>query len=177
MEKVKKNELIAEIKNLLNDSSAIYLIDFAGMTVAEVENMRGEFFKANIKYKVVKNTLALRALKESESYGKFSENLESHFKSNTGIVFTDTDPVAPAKILKKLTEKTAIPKYKAAIVDGVYYGENKLNELSSLLSREEIIAGILASLDSPVSGIVGSINAVIRDLASVIEEAAKKRAA
>lgn len=177
MEKSKKNDVIAEIRDLMNDSPAIYLIDFAGMTVEEVDNLRGEFFKANIKYKVVKNTFALRALKESNGFNNFVNDLENHLKGNTGIIFSSEDPVAPAKILKKITEKSEKPKYKAAIVDNMYYGSDKLDVLSSLLSKEEIISGILASLDSPVSGIVGAINAVMRDLANVIEEAAKKNAA
>ncbi len=177
MEKIKKNEIIAEIKDKMNNAPAIYLIDFAGMTVAEVENLRGEFYKANIKYKVVKNTFALRAMKESETYSQFVNDLEGHFKGNTGIIFADSDPVAPARILKKLTEKSDKPKFKAAIVDKLYFGSDKMQQLASLLTKEEIIAGILSSLDSPVSGIVGAINAVIRDLASVIEEAAKKKAA
>ncbi len=177
MEKIKKNEIIAEIKDKMNNAPAIYLIDFAGMTVAEVDNLRSEFYKANIKYKVVKNTFALRAMKESESYSQFVNDLEGHFKGNTGIIFADSDPVAPARILKKLTEKSDKPKFKAAIVDKLYFGSDKMQQLASLLTKEEIIAGILSSLDSPVSGIVGAINAVIRDLASVIEEAAKKKAA
>ncbi|HWQ80946.1 MAG TPA: 50S ribosomal protein L10 [Ignavibacteria bacterium] len=177
MEKIKKNEIIAEIKDKMNNAPAIYLIDFAGMTVAEVDNLRSEFYKANIKYKVVKNTFALRAMKESETYSQFVNDLEGHFKGNTGIVFADSDPVAPARILKKLTEKSDKPKFKAAIVDKLYFGSDKMQQLASLLTKEEIIAGILSSLDSPVSGIVGAINAVIRDLASVIEEAAKKKAA
>jgi len=177
MEKIKKNEIIAAIKDKMNNAPAIYLIDFAGMTVAEVDNLRSEFYKANIKYKVVKNTFALRAMKESESYSQFVNDLEGHFKGNTGIIFADSDPGAPARILKKLTEKSDKPKFKAAIVDKLYFGSDKMQQLASLLTKEEIIAGILSSLDSPVSGIVGAINAVIRDLASVIEEAAKKKAA
>jgi large subunit ribosomal protein L10 len=177
MEKIKKNEIIDEIKDMMNNAPAIYLIDFAGMTVAEVETLRGEFYKAEIKYKVVKNTFALRAMKDSDSYSQFVTDLEGHFKGNTGIIFSGKDPVAPAKILKKLTEKTEKPKFKAAIVDKVYFGSDKMEQLASLLSKEELIAGILSSLDSPVSGIVGAINAVIRDLASVIEEAAKQKAA
>jgi len=177
MEKSKKNEIIAEIKEMMNNSPAIYLIDFAGMTVADVNNLRGEFFKAEIKYKVVKNTFAIRALQESNQYSGFVENLTGHLKGNTGIVFSGSDPIAPAKILKKVTEKVDRPKFKAAIVDNLYYGSDKMALLASLLSKEELISGILSSLDSPVSGIVGSINAVVRDLASIIEEAAKKRAA
>ena len=177
MDKGKKQEIIDEIKELMNSSSALYFTNFAGMTVAEVDDLRSEFFKAKIKYKVVKNTLALRALKESENYSQFVDSLKNSLVGPTGIVFAVEDPVAPAKILKKAIGKIDKPKFKVAVVDNQFYGSDKLNELASLLSKEELIAGILSSLDSPVSGIVGTLNAVIRDLSSVIEEVAKKKAA
>jgi len=177
MDKGKKQEIIDEIKELMNSSSALYLTDFSGMTVEEVDGLRSEFYKSKIKYKVVKNTLALRALKDSDKYSGFIDSLKDSLIGPTGIVFAVEDPVAPAKILKKSLTKLDKPKYKAAVVDNQFYGSDKLNELASLLSKEELIAGILSSLDSPVSGIVGTLNAVVRDLSSVIEEVAKKKAA
>ncbi len=181
MDKAKKNELTAQIKEMMDNSAAIYFTNFAGMTVFQVNEMRDEFFKAGIKYKVVKNTLALKAIGESSSYSGFINDLAGFLKGNTGIVFSGSDPVAPAKILKKLSEKNLLksgkPKFKAAVVDSMFFGEGKLNELASLLNKEELISGILICLNSPVSGIVGAINAVVRDLASVIEEVAKKKAA
>ena len=177
MDKAKKQEIIDEIKGLMDSSSALYLTDFTGMTVEQVDGLRTEFFKSNIKYKVVKNTLALRALKDSEKFSQFVDKFKDILIGPTGIVFAVEDPVAPAKILKKSLSKIDKPKFKVAVVDNQFYGSDKLNELASLLSKEELISGILSSLDSPVSGIVGTLNAVIRDLSSVIEEVAKKKAA
>jgi large subunit ribosomal protein L10 len=177
MDKGKKQEIIDEIKELMNGASALYLTDFKGMTVEEVDGLRSELYNAKVKYKVVKNTLALRALKDSEKFSGFVDNLKDFLVGPTGIVFAVEDPVAPAKILKKSFAKLEKPKFKVAIVDNQFYGSDKLNELASLLSKEELIAGILSSLDSPVSGIVGTLNAVVRDLSSVIEEVAKQKAA
>jgi large subunit ribosomal protein L10 len=177
MDKGKKQEIIDEIKELMNSSSALYLTDFTGMTVEEVDGLRSEFFKSNIKYKVVKNTLALRALRDSEKFASFEDKFKDILVGPTGIVFAVEDPVAPAKILKKSFTKMEKPKFKSAVVDNQFYGSDKLNELASLLSKEELISGILSSLNSPASGIVGVLNAVIRDLSSVIEEVAKKKAA
>jgi large subunit ribosomal protein L10 len=177
MDKGKKQEIIDEIKELMNSASALYLTDFAGMTVEQVDDLRSEFHKAKIKYKVVKNTLALRALRDSNKFASFEDKLKDVLVGPTGIVFAVEDPVAPAKILKKSFAKLEKPKFKSAVVDNQFYGSDKLNELASLLSKEELISGILSSLDSPVSGIVGTLNAVIRDLSSVIEEVAKKKAA
>ena len=177
MEKKKKIETTGEIASLMDSTEALYLTDFTGMTVEEVNELRDEFYKSNIKYKVVKNTLALRAVQESKNFSDYKEKLSEFLKGPTGIIFIDEDPIAPAKILKKFFDKSEKPKLKLAIVEKEVYESNGLNSLASLLSKDELIAGIAFCLNSPVTGIVGSINAVIRDLASVIEEVAKKNAA
>lgn len=177
MEKDKKIKVTGEIKEMLDSAGALYLTDFIGMTVEEVNELRNEFYKSNIKYKVVKNTLALRAIKESKNYSGYVEKLEEFLEGPTSIVFSDEDPVAPAKIIKKFYDKSEKPKLKVAIVENEIYGSDKLNVLASLLSKDELMSGIVFCINSPVSGIVGSINATIRDLASVVEEVAKKNAA
>ena len=177
MEKAKKLEITDEITKLMDSSEALYLTDFSGMTVEEVNSLRTDFYKAGIKYKVVKNTLALRAIKKSQIYAKFEDKLQNSLKGPTGIVFAGDDPVSPAKIIKKFFDKSQKPKLKVAILESEIYNGGQLNELSLLLSKNDLIARIMSSLDSPVSGIIGSINAVVRDLSSVIEEVAKKKAA
>lgn len=177
MNKAQKAESVQEIKGLLDGSESIYLTDFTGLTVEEVNELRKEFFKSEIKYKVVKNTLTVRALRETEKYSAHFEKLSETLNGPTGIIFTSKDPVAPAKIIKKFSEKSEKPKLKLAIVEDEVYDSKQLNALASLPTKEEVIASILGSLNSPASGIVGSINAVMRDLFSVIEEVAKKKAA
>ena len=177
MNKEQKAESVSEIKELIESSEALYFMDFAGLTVEEVNELRKEFFKSELKYKVVKNTLTARALKESDKYSAHVEKLSEILHGPTGIVFAYKNPVAPAKILKKYADKIDRPKLKIAIVENEIYGSKQLNTLASLPTKEEIISGILGSLNSPASGIVGSINAAMRDLFSVIEEVAKKKAA
>ena len=173
----KKNELVELVKEMMESSSAIYFLDFNGMNVENINELRNEFYKVGLKYKVVKNTLISRAITSSGKYSPFLDVLKDYLKGQTGIVFAYDDTIIPAKIIKKFFDKNEKPVLKAAVVDNNIYDGQRLNELSALLTKEEIIAGILSTLNSPVSGIVGSINAVIRDLASVIEEAVKKKAA
>ncbi len=177
MNKAQKAESVEEIKGLINGSESIYLADFTGLTVEEVNELRKEFYKSEIKYKVVKNTLTVRALKETDKYSTHFDRLHETLNGPTGIVFASKDPVAPAKIIKKFVEKSEKPKLKLAIVENEVYDSKQLNALASLPTKEEVIASILGSLNAPASGIVGSINAVMRDLFSVIEEVAKKKAA
>lgn len=177
MNKEQKAESVKEIKELIESSEAMYFMDFAGLTVENVNDLRKEFYKSDIKYKVVKNTLTSRALKDSEKYSKHVEKLSELLHGPTGIVFAYKNPGAPAKILKKYADKIDKPKLKIAVVEDEIYDSKQLNTLASLPTKEEVIAGILGSLNSPASGIVGSLNAVMRDLFSVIEEVAKKKAA
>ncbi|MGH2575093.1 MAG: 50S ribosomal protein L10 [Ignavibacteria bacterium] len=176
MDKKQKEQIVSEIKEKLNNASSIYLTDFTGLTVEETNEFRNEMFNAKVDYKVVKNTLLQKAINDggknkfSEQSGVIIENL----KGPTGIIFAYDDPVSPAKIIKKFYEKIERPKLKIALIENITYDKSKLNDLAALPTKLEIVSSIIGSLHSPISGIVNSINAVIRDLASVIEEAVKK---
>jgi len=173
MNKNEKSELIAQAKELIDNSTAIYLTDYTKINVADISDLRNQFRKEGVKYKVIKNTLFKRALVES---GKF-EKLADHLEGMTGFAFASTNPVAPAKIIKKYNDASQKLPLKACYIETQYYDGSKLAELAALPSKEEVIAGILGSLNSPASGIVGAISAVIRDLVSVVDEVSKKKAA
>jgi large subunit ribosomal protein L10 len=95
----------------------------------------------------------------------------------TGIAFAYDDAVAPAKIIKKFNEKSGKLKLKAAILEKQVFDGSKLDELSKLPSRGELMAGVLGSIQAPIFGIVGAIGAVARDLVNVIDAIEKKKAA
>jgi len=173
MNKNEKDEIVSSVKEMIDNSTAVYLTDYSGITVADISNIRNEFRKEGVKYKVIKNTLFKRALDES---GKYSQ-LADHLVGMTGYAFASENPVAPAKIIKKYFDSNQKLALKACYIETQYYDGSKLNELATLPSKGEIIAGILGSLQSPASGIVGAINAVFRDLVSVVDEISKKKAA
>lgn len=173
MNKNEKAEIIAEAKELIEHASAVYLTDYSKINVADISDIRNQFRKEGVSYKVFKNTLFKRALVES---GRF-EKLSNHLEGMTGFAFASTNPVAPAKIIKKYFDASQKLALKACYIETEYFDGSKLNELAALPTKQEIIAGILGSLNSPASGIVGSISAVMRDLVSVIDEVSKKKAA
>lgn len=173
MNKNEKAEIISEIKEVIDNSSAIYLTDYSGISVADISEIRNQFRKEGVRYKVYKNTLFKRALQES---GKF-EKLADHLEGMTGFVFASDNPVAPAKIIKKYFDASQKLALKACYIETAYYDGSKLNQLATLPSKSEIVASILGSLNAPASGIVGSINAVIRDLVSVVDQISKREAA
>lgn len=173
MNKNEKAEIIAEAKELIDNSTAVFLTDYSKINVADISEIRNQFRKEGVTYKVIKNTLFKRALVESGKY----EKLADHLEGMTGFAFASTNPVAPAKIIKKYYDASQKLSLKACYIETEYFDGSKLSELASLPTKQEIIAGILGSLNSPASGIVGSINAVMRDLVSVIDEVSKKKAA
>jgi len=166
MNKNEKAELVSEVKEILNNSNAIYLTDYSGIAVEEINNLRNEFRKEGVKYKVIKNTLFNRALSE---VGKF-EKLSEHLEGMTGYAFTTEDPVAPAKIIKKFFDNTKKISLKACYIEDQYYDGGQLATLASLPTKSEVIASILSSINAPISGVVGAINAVMRDLVNVVDQ-------
>jgi len=173
MNKTEKTEIISSVKEMIENSSAVYLTDYSGINVEDISRLRGEFRKEKVKYKVIKNTLFKRALEELGKYDKLAD----HLVGMTGYVFATDNPVAPAKIIKKYFDEKQKLSLKACYIDEQFYEGNKLNMLAALPSKNDLIAGILGSLKSPASGIVGALNAVARDLANVVDQISKQKAA
>jgi large subunit ribosomal protein L10 len=173
MNRDEKTEIISEVKELLENSTAVYLTDYSGIDVEDISSLRNQFRQEGVRYKVFKNNLFKLALDES---GKF-EKLADHLSGMTGFAFTSTNPIAPAKIINKYFGEKEKLSLKACYVEGEYYDSSHLKTLATLPSKNELIAGIMGSIDSPVSGIVGAINAVVRDLANVIDQISKRETA
>lgn len=165
-----KKAVVEEITEDLNNAGAVYITNYSGMSVKEVNNMRGEFFEGNIKYKVYKNTLMQRAMDEVGGY----EDLYPHLVEQNGFAFVEEELAAPAKVIKKLFEETEKPKFKAAIIDGDYYGEDELETLAAMKSKSEILGDIVGLLMAPVSNVVNALQAPGRNIAGAIETIAEE---
>jgi large subunit ribosomal protein L10 len=173
MKRSEKEAIIAEVAEKAARAIAMYFADFSKLTVAEETELRREFRKSKIEYNVVKNTLARKALEQLTGYDHVFDKLVGP----TGIAYSYDDPSAPAKIIKKFSEKTGKLKLKIAVVEKQVYDSAKLDQLASMPTRKELIASILGSLNAPASGIVGAVNAVARDLVYVLDAIEKKKAA
>lgn len=173
MKKEEKVEIIEEIKELVKNSNAMFLVNYSGVNVADINKIRSDFRKEGINYKVFKNTLFKKALEQSGSYQNFNEQLIGMI----GVVFSGENFVAPAKIIKKYFDEKQKFSFKGCYIESTFYGAEQLNTIASMPTKEEIMSGIVGSIAAPASGIVGAINAVMRDLVSVIDEVSKKKAA
>ncbi len=172
MKRTEKESIVARVAERAARAQAMYFADFTGLTVAEETELRREFRKSGVEYTVAKNTLVRKALEQVTGYDRVLDKLAGP----TGIAFSYDDVVAPAKVIKKFNEKTGKLKLKVAVLDKQVFDGSQLDQLAKLPGRKEIMAGIVGSLQAPVSGIVGSLQAVMRDLVNVIDAIAKKKA-
>lgn len=174
MNKTEKAEIISEIKQNMSESTAVFLVDYHGISVEEVNGLRKDFRKEGLKYKVYKNTLFKKALEEVEGYSEFKDILEGMI----GTVFAGEDNfVAPAKLIKKFNDDKKKFNFKGCYIESEFYGSDKLETLASMPTRDEVMASIVGSVAAPMQGIVGAINAVMRDITILVDEISKKKAA
>jgi large subunit ribosomal protein L10 len=174
MTKERKQEVVRELTDMFDGASGLFSIDFTGLDVANTNDLRQKFSEAGVSYRVAKNTLVKRVLSEMDGYEEVIDKLVGQ----SGIAIGYDDPAAPARVLKQFLDdnKLETPTLKFAVVEGVVYESDDLKTVAAMPSREDIMASIVGSLHAPISDLVNIVNAVMRDLASVIEEVAKKQA-
>jgi large subunit ribosomal protein L10 len=173
MKKDQKEKVIATVAEKLKKAQGVYLTDFTGLTVEEVSNLRNEFRKAGIEYKVVKNTLIKKAMMEA----KVSDKVFPALKNATGLAISYDDPIAPAKIIKKFSTDNEKFKFKAATIDGAVFESKQLADVAGMLSKAENIARAIGTVNSLVAGVPRTVNGVMRNLVNVLDQVAKQKAA
>ena len=153
MKKEVKDTIITELRQKLQKFPHFYLVDVTGLNAEKTSDLRRKCFKSEIKMVLVKNTLLHKAFEASDI--DFSE-LYGSLKGTTAVMFTNTANV-PAKLLKEYA-KEGVPSLKAAYAEeGFYVGADKLDELSAIKSKNEVIAEIVALLQSPVKNVVSAL--------------------
>ena len=153
MKKEVKDTIIVDLGEKLKEFPHFYLVDVTGLNAKQTSDLRRKCFKNEIKMVVVKNKLLHKAFEASEID---FEPLYSTLKGNTAVLFTQTANV-PAKLLKEY-KKEGIPALKAAYAEeGIYVGADKLDELCAIKSKNEVIADIVALLQSPAKNVISAL--------------------
>lgn len=167
MTKEEKSQYIEDLAIKLSETGVFYLTDTAGLNVESVNNLREKCFKSNIELKVVKNTLLKKALESIED--KNYEELYGVLAGPTAIMFSEVGN-APAKLIKDFRKKHDKPLLKGAFIEeAIYTGEENLEFLTAIKSKEELIGEIIGLLQSPAKNVVSGLKSGGSTIAGIIK--------
>ncbi len=175
MTREEKTQAIAALKDKFENNQYFYLTDSSTLTVAQVNKLRGLCHEKGVELKVVKNTLVKKALEQTNEENSY-EQLYEALSGPTAIMFSDTANV-PAKLIKEFREKHDRPVLKAAYIDSdVFLGDDQVEVLAALKSKEELIGDVILLLQSPIKNVLGSIQSggnTISGLLKALEDRAQ----
>jgi large subunit ribosomal protein L10 len=171
MTREEKSQVIEELTAQLADNSNIYLADISGLNASSTSDLRRACFKANITLSVVKNTLLEKAMEASE---KDFGDLSTVLKGNTSVMYSETGN-APAKVIKAFRKKSDKPLLKGAFIEeAVYLGDDQLDALVEIKSREELIGDIITLLQSPAKNVVSALQSGGGKLSGILKTLSEK---
>jgi large subunit ribosomal protein L10 len=165
-----KQTELGQLETAFREAESAVLVDYKGITVPQVTELRRQIRAAGATYRVVKNTLARRA-----ATGTSVEQVTKHFAGTTAVVYTAKDPVAMAKALTTFVKATPSMSIKAAVVQGRAVAAAEVTDLASLPSKEELYAKLLFVLQAPMQQLVTVLSAVPRDLVNVLSAYERKQ--
>jgi large subunit ribosomal protein L10 len=171
MTREEKSQVIQDLTAKLADTNTIYLADISGLDALTTSNLRRACFKANVKLAVVKNTLLSKAMEASDK--DFGE-LPSVLKGNTSIMIAEAGN-APAKVIKEFRKKSDKPLLKGAFVEeSIYVGDDQLETLVNIKSKEELIGDIITLLQSPAKNVVSALQSGGNKLSGILSTLSEK---
>ncbi len=150
-----KKKIVAEIAEKLKASKATILVDYRGLDVAAVTELRKQLREAGVEFKVYKNTLVRRATAETNL-----TEIDEHLVGPTAIAFSNEDVVAPAKVLNNFAKENEALEIKSGIIEGNVVSIDEIKELAELPSREGLLAMLLSVLQAPVRNFALAVKAV-----------------
>ena len=171
MTREEKSQVIEELTAQLAENTNIYLADISGLNAGTTSALRRACFKANVKLAVVKNTLLEKAMEASDK--DFGE-LPTILKGNTSVMYSETGN-APAKVIKAFRKKSDKPLLKGAFIEeAIYIGDEQLNVLVDIKSREELIGDVIGLLQSPAKNVISALQSGGGKLSGILKTLSQK---
>ena len=166
MTREEKSQIIENLTAQLTENPIIYLTDISGLNASSTTNLRRACFKAGVKLAVVKNTLLAKAMESSDKdFGNLTETL----KGNTSLMFSETGN-APAKVIKEFRKKSDKPLLKGAYIEeSVYVGDDQLDSLVDIKSKEELLGEIIGLLQSPAKNVISALKSGGSTIAGIVK--------
>lgn len=172
MRKEEKTQVIDTLVEKLANTGHFYLTDISSLTVEKTNKLRRMCFDKQISLHVVKNTLLQKAMEKSE--GKDYKDLFSTLKGSTAVMFSESNS-APAKLIKEFRRTNEKPILKGAFVEeSIYIGDNQLDALASIKSKNELIGDIIGLLQSPAKNVVSALQSGKNKLAGIVKTLSEK---
>ncbi len=171
MTREEKSIVIDNLTSTLTDTNIIYLADISGLNAQTTSDLRRACYKANIKLAVVKNTLLEKAMEKSD---KDFGDLPTVLKGNTSMMIAEVGN-APAKVIKEFRKKNKKPILKGAFVEeAIYIGDEQLDTLVSIKSKEELVGDIITLLQSPAKNVISALQSGGNKLSGIIKTLSEK---
>lgn len=159
----KKKAIVEELHDKFSRSRIVILTDYKGLDVASINSLRRKLREADVEYKVVKNTLLIRASEDTEV-----APIKEHFTGPTGVAISYEDPVAPAKVLSDFAKENNKLEIKVGVLRGKVLDFNAIKSLSSLPSREVLLSQVLSAMNGVPTSFVRVLNAVPQQFLNVL---------
>ncbi|MBA65057.1 MAG: 50S ribosomal protein L10 [Candidatus Marinimicrobia bacterium] len=163
MPNTKNIKKVEELTDNFSKAKAIYFAEYHGLNVGQITKLRSLFFKENIEFKVVKNTLVKLALLNNKI-----DNLDDLLTGSTAIAIAYEEPVLPAKVIKKFTKDSDLPKVKGILFEGEYLNGDQFDRLADLPSKDELLVKFAMMLKSPMYKLASTLNGPMQNVVGLL---------
>lgn len=170
MKRVDKEKQVKELSEIFKSCDSFYLVDFMKMSAAQAVELRKLFRENFYSFRVIKNRLALRALRE-----EFPEDLKKCFQDSTAIAFAFQNPVGLARLIKEFSEQNKVLTVKAGMLEGQFLSPERFTEVAALTSREDLIAKIGNLMVLPLIKLLRTWQAPLNNLSSLLSQLKTKK--
>lgn len=170
MATAEKIKLVEEITGEFQRAGSVFIADYTGLRVSDMTQLRKQLRDAGVEFRVVKNSLLRRAASEA-GLGEIDDS----FKGQTAVAFGPADPVQTAKIFHEFYGRIEKPSVRKFVFEKRTYGPADLKEIASLPPREIILSQLVAAVEGPIAGFIGTLDAIIREFVGTVDAIAEKK--